>query len=375
MTATVAPPARTAMAKGGTTRSTRSCRASTSAHEPGQEVAPAEAGEPGGSQALEPLVEPHPQVGRAPGRRRRGRRAARRSGTAPATGRRTGRRRWPRRGPRSRAARRPGRSASPRWPAARCRRPTDAAPSTRRQREPPGDGPGQPQRAPDRRPLGDGRRLDAHAGLPAGATEVDDPVGERRRARGGGRRAARSAPHASRPDRVEHAGLGGAVEVGRRLVEQQRAARRGGTRGPGHPLALAGRQPGAPLAEPRVAARRAAGRPRATRPASSIGRRHLVVVASGPAQADVVGDRRGEQVRALGHPGDAAGATPSGSSVGQVDVAHPDRARARARRSRAARASSVDLPHPLGPVMATISPGCTVSDTSLERRLRAARDR
>ena len=84
--------------------------------------------------------------------------------------------------------------------------------------------------------------------------------------------------------------------------------------------------------------------------------------ASGPGQADVVGDRAVEEVRALRHPGQRG--APGGASECS-DSGRPSTAMSPASGSmkRSSRLAMVDLPAPLAPTSATDSPGRSSSET------------
>ncbi len=107
-----------------------------------------------------------------------------------------------------------------------------------------------------------------------------------------------------RPDGLDHGGLALAVQVGRRLVQQdQRTV--GGEQRPGQrqALALTRRQARAALAQHGLQpARQPVHEVQRVRP----GQRgpHLGLGRVGPAQPDVLGDRPREEVRPLRHPGD-----------------------------------------------------------------------
>ena len=162
------------------------------------------------------------------------------------------------------------------------------------------------------------------------------------------------------PDRRQDVGLGRAVETGRRLVEEEQ--RSVAEEGPGQrdPLALAGGEASAPLAEHGAnALRQPSDHVAEPRVLDRLLQRGVVGVVS--AEPDVVGDGRGEEVGTLGHPGHV------GAPRVRVEVV-ADRCRrcgpslAAARRSPSTTESRVDFPQPLGPVMATISPGSTTND-------------
>ena len=123
-------------------------------------------------------------------------------------------------------------------------------------------------------------------------------------------------------------------------------------------------------AERRPAARRP-GRPR---PAWSIAamqprRRRRP---AGPSRT-FVADRRGEEMWTLGHPGQPCGAMRPGRGRRDVDAADADRPSLRRDEAEHAPSSSVDLPQPLGPVMATTSPGSIDERHPVEGRLVPAR--
>ena len=100
------------------------------------------------------------------------------------------------------------------------------------------------------------------------------------------------------------------------------------------------------------------------------GRAHLVVGGVGSAEADVVGDGAGEQVGPLRDPGHL-GPPRVGVEVGQIECpTATEPPEAGARPSRTLR--RVDFPQPLGPAMATTSPGSTHRETSRQSRQRAA---
>ena len=91
-------------------------------------------------------------------------------------------------------------------------------------------------------------------------------------------------------DRLQHVRLGLPVQVGGRLVQQQQ--RRVAEEGPGQgdPLALAGREPGAALAETGLEPFGQAGHQVGQAGSSQRPRWTSAVPGAGPAQADVVGD-------------------------------------------------------------------------------------
>ena len=112
-----------------------------------------------------------------------------------------------------------------------------------------------------------------------------------------------------RPSPIAGEGVGdrsraGLVEVGGRLVEHRAAARRAGRRGRGRSAGLAGRQPPPALADRRCEpVRQRSRRTRRRRPRSAPRATSPPVAPVGTEQ-HVLGDRAGEQLRALRHPGD-----------------------------------------------------------------------
>ena len=181
------------------------------------------------------------------------------------------------------------------------------------------------------------------------------------------------APAHEPADRAHDLGLGGAVEAGGRLVEQQQrrvAQERAGER---EPLALAGRQPGAVVAEPRLQARRAARRsrppgarrrararpPRRARPGGRVRTLSAIVPANRCGRCGTQASWACQAARSS-----SRRSVPPTRTAPAVGVASPSSTR-----------SSVDFPHPLGPAIATTSPGSTVSDSAVERRRRATRRR
>ena len=84
---------------------------------------------------------------------------------------------------------------------------------------------------------------------------------------------------------------------------------------------------------------------------------HRVVGGVGTAEPDVVGDRPGEEVGSLGDPGDL-GPPRVRVQVGQAHALRPcTEPRPRWEPGPSSTASRVDFPQPLGPAMATTSPG------------------
>ena len=105
-------------------------------------------------------------------------------------------------------------------------------------------------------------------------------------------------------DRPGHPADGGRVERRGRLVEQQDRGRAQEGAGQGHPLALTRAEGEAVLSQRRLPGRGADGRRgrRARRLASP--RVSASSVAAPVAEAQVLGQRGGEEVGALGHPGE-----------------------------------------------------------------------
>ncbi len=177
-------------------------------------------------------------------------------------------------------------------------------------------------------------------------------------------------PWARRRDRPHDLPLGLAVEVGGRLVEQQQrrvAQERAGQR---DPLALPRGQPGAAVAEHRVQAvgQLAHGVCQAGR---GDRRPDLIGRCVGATEAHVLGDRRVEQMRSLGHPRQARSARRRGRAR-RGRRRRRGQTQARARRARAARSagstcrSRWDRPAPAP------RPRSTVSERSSSAGSRAA---
>ena len=174
------------------------------------------------------------------------------------------------------------------------------------------------------------------------------------------------AAHHQAPHGGQHVGLGFGVEARGRLVEkQQRRVAHEGT-GQGHALALAGGQSGASLAEQRV---RTVG--------ESCHRRRSVRPLRGRQRPP----RRRPRARPTGRCRPPSGRTgeaaevpsrcwPRQSSSSRSARSTPPRVTLPTSGSRRPRTTerSVDLPHPLGPVSATVSPGSTDMVVSVERR-------
>lgn len=168
-------------------------------------------------------------------------------------------------------------------------------------------------------------------------------------------------PGRESPYRRHDLRLGGSVERRRRLVEEQHRPIREERAGQREPLTLPGGQPGPVLAEHGVDSQRQRVDelqcPRVPQCPS-----HGGLVGVGPGQPHVLGDRPGEQLRPLRHPRDTR---PPLLQVELCEIGSPIRTRPSAGRTNPSSTfSSVDLPAPLGPTNATVSPGATSKDTS-----------
>ena len=126
------------------------------------------------------------------------------------------------------------------------------------------------------------------------------------------------------------------------------------------PLALAGRQRGAAFADHRRVALR---QPRDEGVERRAARRRdrIAVDGVGPGVADVLGDRR------VQNNGSCSTSTTcrrrsASAHVAQIAAVEPHRA-ASGSSSRSSRSAIVDLPLPLGPTIASTSPGATANDT------------
>ncbi len=190
------------------------------------------------------------------------------------------------------------------------------------------------------RPGGDSDQR-PHAAAAVGV-ERDDAVGERDQGRPV--RDQHDRPPAHEPaDGADHLRFGRAVEAGGRLIEQQQrgvAQERARER---DALALAGREAGAAVAQPGVEAVRERVRHARVgqRPPDRLGRRVR------PAHAHVVGHRAREQMRPLGHPGNA-GVPRLRRQIAEIDAAYADAARVR-RRQAQEHVQQRRLPGPAGP--------------------------
>ena len=247
----------------------------------------------------------------------------------------------------------PGRGAhrarsTPRWRRPRAARPAPAGRAAHA---------GDAERAPDggravRSRLVDGR---AHAAA-TGSGRSHDAVGQRGE-RGAVRHDQRGAPLGQPAHGVEHVGLGLGVEAGRRLVEdeERRVAHEGA--GQGETLALAQRQAGAALAQPGVDALGQAPHD-VGQPGGLQRGRHLGVGGAGSPDAGRCRPRSGRRGAAAGAPSRCRPA----SRRGRGRAGPPRRAGpgpTPGRRSPRTTSRRVDLPQPLGPVSATVSPGST----------------
>ena len=194
---------------------------------------------------------------------------------------------------------------------------------------------------------------------PASRSSSEHPVGQLHQRRTVRHQDHRTPAHQS-PERIQHLLLGGAVEVGRRLVQQQHAARHAERRGPAR-RAVARR----PTARPRDRRASHRARPACPRPP--------------PAARPPPARPKPAAFVASGRPSRMLSAIEAANRWGRCGI-QATRAR-QASGSRLARstppswtdpacgatnpsstASSVDFPHPLGPVSATISPGSTASE-------------
>ena len=168
--------------------------------------------------------------------------------------------------------------------------------------------------------------------------------------------------------------------VGGRAGRDARPARRGrgpGSRraGPGPPRpAGAGRPRGAPRAarprSPGPAGRSSSQRPRPTRSRTW---RSSASVGRAPADPEVLGDGRVEEVGVLVDQPDDRAHVVAGEPVDAVRRSRVTVAGRRSARKRRSTAARVDLPAPLGPTMATRRPGGSVEVDAAQGRRRGAR--
>ena len=143
----------------------------------------------------------------------------------------------------------------------------------------------------------------------------------------------------------------------RRLVEQQQLRRRHQGAGDRQHLLLAARELAGLLAEALLQDREQ------RQHALEIGRRRLPVAPRRGAERDVLRHaERAEDAPPLGHQRQALGDQPLGRLAADRPNPKPDRPPARRTRPAMLR-SRVDLPAPLGPITATISPGATSIET------------
>ena len=183
-----------------------------------------------------------------------------------------------------------------------------------------------------------------------------------------GRRSARSdrpsaaVRPAARPPRS-------AVEIGGGLVEEQQRARPAGTPGRGPP-AGAPRRTGRPRRS-RAGSQIPSGSRATTssRPASLMAARTSSSLASGRPSRTLSAMERANRCGRCGTQASWARQASGSRSARSMSPIRTEPSRAGVRPSRTP--SSVDLPQPLGPAIATTSPGSTVRDTSRQRRQRA----
>jgi hypothetical protein len=118
--------------------------------------------------------------------------------------------------------------------------------------------------------------------------------------------------------------FGPAVEIRRGLVEEKKRCIPEKGPSQGHPLPLPRRQPGAVGSQRGLESLRQAGHD-IVKPGVADGGPNVVVSGVGAAQAHVVGDGPGEEMRALRDPGHA-GPPRVGVEVGQIDTVDGDHA-------------------------------------------------
>ncbi len=320
------------------------------ADQAGQQLAAAECAQAGRRERLDALVDPHPQPCQDARRRRRGRPAVRGSAAARVRARRPGRRRSPRPPPTARDAARSARSATRRWPSGRSRTPS---------RRPPAASPAAVAPLPGRDAVSIALMATGTTGCACRCTTRSASAEQRRAVCGEDHGAPpRQSARSSRSRRARWPRRGS--PSARRAAAATRRAR-APARAPG-----AGARP--PRA-PRRARRASRGRPAAApappraRPAASSAARTSASEALGAAGADVLENRAAKQEGLLGHPGEllAPGRRDRAPRAGRPP---PARFRGSARRGRAGAEITVDLPHPLGPASARISPGWIVRSRS-----------
>ncbi len=375
---TITAPTISAMANGGITRSRTSCSESTSCTRRARRSPLRKAGRPAGARRLEPLVGAHPQIGEgaecgvvadeALAVAEQGARQGEEVDTDDGQGQ--------------------GRLGGS------LRRARDQPGGRGDQADPCADSSGA-QQGGERQPRGS-RARELHGGpqrraRPAGGVGRDDPIARRAHVAptacgpssttrsamltSAGRWATITAvrPCTSRRSAVEHLLLGGPVEIGRRLVEEQErrvAQERASER---DALALADRQSGAALAEHRV---QPLGPGRDDR-----GQSEPVAPPARPQRRWRRGARGGCCRRSSRRTGAGAGAPMRSARARPRGRGWPDRPRPRApsppsrQESRAAPRAASTCRIRSGPVRASTSPGSMVSEIPSDRRRERARDR
>ena len=161
----------------------------------------------------------------------------------------------------------------------------------------------------------------------------EDPVGEPGGLEPVGDEDRGAAPVAATRIAAVHPGLGGEVEVRRRLVEEQDRGIDEVGAGERDELALARRERPAPLAHRGAGTRRAAAAMKSCALDRAGGGLDLGVGRVGAAERDVVPDRAGEEERLLGDDPEVVVDTRPGRSSVDRDAVDEHRARASGRRS------------------------------------------